>query len=182
MQNSWLLSKRCCWRLEVLVLQLHFASAIEALLQGASLHVASCAKALLESARLQTLSRQPQVHGGGELHRHWGCLWLFTQVFYLFSASVTQKLLCRPASHRTIPLVMGEMQLRVSVEPTPRKGMWWNTFPGMIFNSQVCRLQLPLWQPRCNLSLKAARDALEDISSKLSHILLLCVNARLMLD
>lgn len=68
------------------------------------------------------------------------------------------------------------------VEPTPREGTWWNTFAGTIFHSQVCWPQLPLSQTCCNLFLKAARDALEDIWSKLSHTLLLHVNARLMLD
>lgn len=105
---------------------------------------------------------------------------------YLYnrSASVTQKLLCQPASNRTIPLVMGEMQFRASdpVEPIPRESTWWNTFAGTIFHSQVCWPQLPLSQPCCHLFLKAARDALEDIWSKLSYTLLLHVNARLMLD
>lgn len=84
---------------------------------------------------------------------------------YHSSESVTQKLLCQPASNRTIPLVMGEMQFRVSdpVETSPRKGTWWNTFAGTIFNSQVCWPQLPLCQPCCNLFLKAACECQVDV-------------------
>lgn len=166
-QNFWLLLKRCQWRLHMLVLQLHFAP------------ITDCANAVLEFACLQTLPMQPQAHGGGELHSGTACDYLHNS-----SAIVTLKLLCQPASDRTIPLLMREMQFRVSdsVEPTPRIEMWWNTFPGTIFSRQVCWPQLPLSQSRCNLFLKAARDALEDISSKLYHILLLCVNARWILD
>lgn len=91
----------------------------------------------------------PRPWWGGIAHSGAAC-----DDLHSFSASVTQKLL----SNRIIPLVTGEMQFRVSEDSIPRTSRWWNIFPGTICNSQVC------WDPR---------DALEDISPKLSYILLI---------